>query len=257
MIQFRYIGHVEPAGDWAMSSHQHVQHEFIVINSGTFHVVLGGRTITATTGDILYYAAGTPHAERSDPKNPADFFFVGVVSDSMPGELPVKVHDTHGRLRQLASWYYDDMPHLEQTATNHMDAFATMWIAQYARAAHAPQQALIQEIRTHIRRNISQNLTLDDLAHFAHMSKFHFVRVYKQLSGRTPMEDLRMLRIEYARQLIRTTDLPIKWIAERAGLRNQTQMTRIFQRYLKTTPGQIQRAARVTRSAGRLHVSQG
>ena len=31
------------------------------------------------------------------------------------------------------------------------------------------------------------------------MSKYHFIRKYRQLSGRTPMEDLRIIRIEAAK----------------------------------------------------------
>jgi transcriptional regulator GlxA family with amidase domain len=78
---------------------------------------------------------------------------------------------------------------------------------------------------------------LDDLARKAGMSKYHFVRLYKKLSGRTPMNDVRMIRVEAARDLIITTDLPLKTIATRVGLGNEYYLCRVFRQAFKVPPG--------------------
>jgi transcriptional regulator GlxA family with amidase domain len=73
------------------------------------------------------------------------------------------------------------------------------------------------------------------------MSKFHFSRRYRQLTGLTPMEDLRQLRLEAARDLLLTTDLPLKAIAPRTGLGDEYHLSRLFRRAFGIAPGELRR----------------
>jgi transcriptional regulator GlxA family with amidase domain len=49
------------------------------------------------------------------------------------------------------------------------------------------------------------------------MSRYYFVRRYRQRFGQSPIADLRRMRVELARELIESTDLPFYTIAERSG----------------------------------------
>ena len=75
------------------------------------------------------------------------------------------------------------------------------------------------------------------LACQACVSKYHFLRTYKVLTGRTPMEDVRIIRANAARTLILSTALPLKDIAPRTGLGNEYAMSRIFRHYFNMPPG--------------------
>jgi LacI family transcriptional regulator len=66
---------------------------------------------------------------------------------------------------------------------------------------------------------------------------------FKQVLGRTIGEELRRVRIERARELLQTTDLPIKQIAHRAGFRQVEYMTRLFHRMTGQTPAQFRKAS--------------
>jgi transcriptional regulator GlxA family with amidase domain len=68
------------------------------------------------------------------------------------------------------------------------------------------------------------------------MSKFHFIRSYRQATGLTPMDHVRRLRVDHALSLLLTTDLPQKQIAGHAGFANPHHMARYFRRYLDRTP---------------------
>jgi len=89
--------------------------------------------------------------------------------------------------------------------------------------------------------HLRENLSLETLANAAHMSKFHFLRTYKMLTGHTPMDDLRRIRAEAARDLIRQTELPLKAVAESSGFANEFHMSRIFRKVLGVTPGQFRK----------------
>ena len=73
------------------------------------------------------------------------------------------------------------------------------------------------------------------------MSKYHFLRRYKDLAGRTPIQDLTAIRMDHARKLIQTTSLPLKKIACMSGLGNEYHLSRLFRRHLNTAPSQFRR----------------
>jgi AraC-like DNA-binding protein len=51
--------------------------------------------------------------------------------------------------------------------------------------------------------NFEKNITLDDISREAFISKFHFLRLFKKLYGRTPHQHLTSVRIEKAKQLLK------------------------------------------------------
>jgi AraC family transcriptional regulator of arabinose operon len=80
---------------------------------------------------------------------------------------------------------------------------------------------------------------VNDLARDAGMSKFHFIRRYRQMTGVTPMADVRSMRVQHARQLIIGTSLPLKEIAELAGQSDVYSLSRAFRQCLDITPSSL------------------
>jgi len=93
-----------------------------------------------------------------------------------------------------------------------------------------------------IQDNSQQNLRLSDVAAVAHLSEFHFARLFRQIMGISPHKFLIERRIEHAQGLLRTTKLPVEEIAHRAGFSNQSHFTAHFRRIVGTTP-RLYRAA--------------
>jgi transcriptional regulator GlxA family with amidase domain len=100
---------------------------------------------------------------------------------------------------------------------------------------------LVEEVRDYATAHIREPVTLDQLAAVSGMSKFHFARQYKALTGSTPMEDLRTLRLERAQDLVMTTDLPLKTIAEDVGFAGVYHLCRIFRQRFGISPGKLRR----------------
>ena len=96
---------------------------------------------------------------------------------------------------------------------------------------------MVDMTRAVIRKQIAATLSLAELARQVGMSKYHFVRKFKRLAGRTPMAETRALRADYARDLLLTTDLPLKEIAVKTGLGDEYALSRIFRIHFGLPPG--------------------
>ena len=91
---------------------------------------------------------------------------------------------------------------------------------------------------------LSNPPTLDELAAEAGVSKFHFVRLFREKVGRTPHAFLLQLRLEAAQSMLAATDLDIGTIAALSGYSRSAELTSAFSRRYGTTPKGWRDAAR-------------
>jgi AraC family transcriptional regulator len=66
--------------------------------------------------------------------------------------------------------------------------------------------------------DLSRELSLPELASAARLSPYHFLRVFKQAHGLTPMNYLRRARLERALGLLEAREMSVSEIAEKVGL---------------------------------------
>jgi len=90
-----------------------------------------------------------------------------------------------------------------------------------------------------IEKNFSDNINLESIAAKAHVSKFHFIRLFKKYYGRTPNQYLQEVRIENAKKLFKkgkTTDL----VCTSVGFTSKTSFISLFKKLTATTPSSWQ-----------------
>lgn len=94
----------------------------------------------------------------------------------------------------------------------------------------------LRQVTEFIADNYSKDLKLNELAHVAGMSSFHFVREFKRTTGTTPHQYLIKFRIERAKALLAKNELPLTEVGLRSGFSHQSHFTRLFRRITGTTP---------------------
>jgi AraC family transcriptional regulator len=90
----------------------------------------------------------------------------------------------------------------------------------YRRLARA-----VDYLHTHYQHDLS----LDELAQAACLSRFHFLRLFRACYGLTPYHYLSQLRLAKARALLRATRQPVSAIALGLGFQNLSSFSRLFQ----------------------------
>jgi AraC family transcriptional regulator len=94
----------------------------------------------------------------------------------------------------------------------------------------------LRRVTDFIADNYSNDLKLNELAHVAGMSSFHFSREFKRTTGTTPHQYLIKFRVERAKALLAKNDLPLTEVGLRSGFSHQSHFTRLFRRLTGTTP---------------------
>ena len=96
----------------------------------------------------------------------------------------------------------------------------------------------IHLLRTYIEHHYTENLSLDELATFCNLSKYHLCREYSRYTGFSPKAYIIKLRIEQAKLLLNTTALPSYKVGMLCGFQNEANFIRLFQSSTGITPGQ-------------------
>lgn len=239
---FFHIGRLNANPRWKIAAHAHAFHEMIVVLTGCLRLRTGGVEIAARAGDLLFYRAGCLHEEHSDPRDPAETCFFSFTCASAD-HWPLHFRDHDGRVRQMAEWLYADRHESEPDAQRARQAVFASLLCELIRlqSRGARASTLVAELRVYILRHLDEPLTLAQLARHAGLSKFHFCRLFRQEAGRTPMEEVRVLRMGRARDLLQTTSMPMKAIATAVGLSDQFQLSHLFRHYHGTAPSQLRR----------------
>jgi AraC family transcriptional regulator len=95
-----------------------------------------------------------------------------------------------------------------------------------------------------MRKRLSEDISLDELAAEARLSPFHFARMFKQSVGVPPRVHLTRLRMEKACELLETTDLPVTEIAQEVGYSSNQVLARVFIKHRHMSPSDYRRAVR-------------
>ena len=89
-----------------------------------------------------------------------------------------------------------------------------------------------------IKSNFSSPITLDAVAASVGLTKYHFLRKFKRITGLTVLEYINMVRCLHARQLL-VGGASVKEAAIRSGFANFSHFSSIFKKYTGALPSEI------------------
>jgi transcriptional regulator GlxA family with amidase domain len=95
-------------------------------------------------------------------------------------------------------------------------------------------------------KNYWRPIQIDDLVMASGMSRRGFTKAFNLHVGFSPGSVLRRIRIESAKQLLLTHDLPLKTIADLCGYRSENTFCIAFQHAMGMAPKRFQRHAWLT-----------
>lgn len=98
----------------------------------------------------------------------------------------------------------------------------------------------LRRAKDHADRNFAEQLTLEDLAAVATISKYHFLRLFRVVYGRTPAAYVSQRRVERAQDLLRTTNLTVTEVCHAVGYSSLGSFSSGFAAITGETPSAFQ-----------------
>ncbi|GHE93897.1 AraC family transcriptional regulator [Streptomyces fumanus] len=218
----------------------------------------GRRRTTLMAGDICRIVPNNPVRLTRAPRErlPLEVAYI-----QMPAEILRHARDAQPTttVRDLSTLHtlrafephvasiMTEMLHARTTgAGDHYAASAARYLAAYllhprhraspSAGGLSPEQLLA--VTTYMEENLASNITLDQLAKEASISRYHFLRRFSTSTGKTPMRYLTELRIDAARHLLAVDSETISQVGRRCGFPNAENFARVFRRHVGCSPSQ-------------------
>lgn len=263
-IELYYVDPSHPR--YEMPFHWHMEHELILVLQGVLRLSVEGEAFELAPGDCMLIADGAIHGGT-----PEGCIYECLVFDlerflagtTTCGQRAALLTEGDARLEgkfpagtraaaivsQLFQAMETERPGYELTT---MGLLWQLWgelLGQRLLGAAEPgpprdirRAQAVKNVLRRIRSSYGQPLTLEDLAAEAALEPKYFCRVFRQITGRTPINYLNYYRVECAAELLCTTQGSITDIALECGFGDVSYFSRMFRRYKGQTPGQYRRA---------------
>ncbi|GAA1942918.1 GlxA family transcriptional regulator [Kitasatospora viridis] len=109
------------------------------------------------------------------------------------------------------------------------------FIERFRPPAHGAELAAV---RAWMLDHLARPQSVDELAERAHMSRRTFIRRFQQETDTSPMAWLTAARIDWARELLETTAVPVEQVARLSGLGSPATFRAAFHRCVGTSPAE-------------------
>lgn len=241
------------------SYHYHDFHKIIVFISGKVTYHIEGKAYHLKPRDILLVSQGAIHKPEIDPSVPYERYIFWIRDDLSCQELNTcfqKANDRRFNLVRadsaLQERLKDLLPEIEQTLQNEhfgdpvlRDALFTQFMIYinriFLRTSSSPDKKTyssdtqVEQLLKYINRNLSENLSIDQLANRFFFSKYHMMRKFKNETGYTIHNYITSKRLLMARSLI-SQGMPVMKAAQASGFHDYTTFVRAYKKQFGKAP---------------------
>lgn len=241
------------------SYHYHDFHKIIVFISGKVTYHIEGKAYHLKPRDILLVSQGAIHKPEIDPSVPYERYIFWIRDDLSCQELNTcfqKANDRSFNLVRadsaLQEGLKDLLPEIEQTLQNKhfgdtvlKNALFTQFMIYinriFLRTSSSPDKKTyssdtqVEQLLKYINRNLSENLSIDQLANRFFFSKYHMMRKFKNETGYTIHNYITSKRLLMARSLI-SQGMPVMKAAQASGFHDYTTFVRAYKKQFGKAP---------------------
>lgn len=241
------------------SYHYHDFHKIIVFISGKVTYHIEGKAYHLKPRDILLVSQGAIHKPEIDPSVPYERYIFWIRDDLSCQELNTcfqKANDRSFNLVRadsaLQERLKDLLPEIEQTLQNKhfgdtvlRNALFTQFMIYinriFLRTSSSPDKKAyssdtqVEQLLKYINRNLSENLSIDQLAERFFLSKYHMMRKFKNETGYTIHNYITSKRLLMARSLI-SQGIPVIKAAQASGFHDYTTFVRAYKKQFGKAP---------------------
>ncbi len=115
---------------------------------------------------------------------------------------------------------------------------------------HVNPQEGVRSARRYLDEHYHTPITIEQLSREAALSPYYFIRLFRRIYRQTPHQYLMQQRIAKAKELLRTTDLPITEICAEVGFESLGSFSALFSRVAGISPSAYRASVHPTTPPG-------
>lgn len=210
-------------------------------------------------GDLIVLPKGVPHRYRANRNDPWTMYWahfsgnaaLDYLNNLMPTRtsyvVPVGVH------AKLIS-DFENLLSVQRTGYQFSRfVYASNLLAQLLTyvAVLVPKMGTqagsyvdLDKIHGMMEQHLSDHLDLETLARSANLSKFHFSKKYKELTGHSPIQHFLHMKMERACYLLDISDQSVANVGEALGYEDPQYFSRLFKKVVGISPRDYRRVQR-------------
>lgn len=229
------------------------EHILILCVDGEGWYEIGGKRQPLRQNEAVIIPRGMPHiygASEDAPWSIHWVHFAGASADYFVHHLPDDVHslavdpqtvaDLEKLFREcyasfLGSFVLQRMIYISQTL-HHLLGCLFFNNRAFSPTLRTSRFHNIQETVDFLRHNLDRSISLDEMAEHAGLSKSHFVRLFKEQTGYSPVDYFIHLKMQHACMLLSLTDKTNREISLEVGYDDPYYFSRIFKKVIGISP---------------------
>jgi AraC family transcriptional regulator len=230
--------------------HVHHQAEFCFMFEGSFTETVGHRRLTCRRFDVTFKPAGETHWTRSGPAG-ARYLAVGVPAARLGADtrlarvLSSPMFFANSPLTGLGLRICHELQQQDELAPLAMEGAALELLVRALRSNQAPVRShrppWLDRVKDLLHDSFTTPLNLGQIAATVGVHPSHLTEVFRRELGCPIGDYVRMLRVNYAGQLMATSDRSLADVALAAGFSDQSHFTRLFKQLTGVTPAAYRR----------------
>ncbi|WNL43317.1 AraC family transcriptional regulator [Halomonas sp. PAMB 3264] len=246
--------------DFSYDRHAHEEYAFGVTLAGRQDFFSGGQFHQSPPGNVIVFNPEEVHDGQSGGEHTLDYLMLYVDPDQLAPLFAEALGRPSGAgFRSPTTLMHDaklrtSILELARLVTHGIGSCIDQENALYRIAERTAQlggevvdkpratrpETLLERAKAYIHAHLEQDISLDAISAAAHLSRYHFLRLFRQHYGITPHQYVINCRINAARAALAEGAFPSD-VALRYGFSDSSHFNRRFKRIYAVTPSQYRR----------------
>ena len=231
-------------------------YQLLYIAAGQGHFFINGQERVVSAGNIIVYLPGQPQEYVYFKDDKTDVYWVHFTGSDVE-----KIIDYYNiRLSENIiyigtspdyQWLFGQIIQEMQLCRPRFEELISLLlrnifilISRNLIKANRADNSLENEVELamhYFRENYRSEINVEDYALLRGMSASNFYRVFKQISGSTPLQYILKLRLSNAQNLLENSNLSIAEIASAVGYENPLYFSRLFNKHIGVSPSEYRK----------------
>lgn len=226
--------------------HENIELLYIVKGEGT--LFSDGRRFSFREGDTV--AVNSLELHFTEALNELSYFVIipdrgflkvnSVDTSALSLKHVITSEESGALFWRIAKLYASDCPlreaKLKAALLELVILLADSFRSDEAALPQSKSLARMKIIISYINAHLEEHISADEVARAASLSKYHFLREFKKLTGMTLVSFINNLRCEKARSLLSSGELSVSEVCSACGFDNASYFTRVFRENAGMTP---------------------